>query len=42
MVLVQLSQFANITRYGLERVKTKNHKVSGLTSTFGEVTGEKW
>ena len=42
MVLVQLSQFANITRYGLERAKTKNQKVSGLTSTLREVTGQKW
>ena len=42
MVLVQLSQFANSTRYGLNRGKTKNQKVLGLTSTFGYIAGEQW
>ena len=48
MVLVQVQQFGNDTRYKIEtlhqsvkRIKTKSQKVLGLIPTFVEVTGEK-
>ena len=48
MVLVQVQQFGNDTRYKIEtlhqsvkRIKTKSQKVLGLIPTFVEVSGEK-